>query len=249
MPIHDWTRVDAGLFHDFHQRWSVQITNTLNAGLLPKDYYALVEQRTGRLEPDVIAVETGRKGKSRPERGGATALAEPPRTRLRQSLEPADVAYARKANRITVRHTLGEVVAVIEIVSPGNKGSRVAVKEFAEKAVAFLRAGIHLLVIDLFPPTRRDPEGLNNAISEEYGGETFELPPDQPLSLVGYDASPPPTAYIETAAVDEPLPAMPLFIARGLHVLVPLEATYAATWEATPGPIRELLVPPPRRRK
>ncbi len=23
MPIHDWTRVDAGLFHAFHQSWIV----------------------------------------------------------------------------------------------------------------------------------------------------------------------------------------------------------------------------------
>lgn len=250
MPIHDWTKVDAGLFHHFHQDWSVEMARTLNRGILPKDHYALVEQRTGGPEPDVIAVETARKGKSRPERGGATALAEPPRTRLRKSLEPADVAYARKANRITVRHTLGEVVVVIEIVSPGNKGSRVAVKEFAEKAVAFLRAGVHLLVIDLFPPTRRDPAGLNNAIAEEFGGETFELPPGQPLSLVGYDAGSPPMAYIETAAVGDPLPSMPVFLAPGLHIPVPLEATYAATWEVTPEPIRELLAPaPPRRRK
>ncbi len=25
MPIHDWTRVDAGLFHDFHQSWSIAL--------------------------------------------------------------------------------------------------------------------------------------------------------------------------------------------------------------------------------
>ena len=25
MPIHDWSRVPSGLFHDFHQRWSIQI--------------------------------------------------------------------------------------------------------------------------------------------------------------------------------------------------------------------------------
>ena len=41
MPVHDWTRVDAGLFHDFHQSWSVEIKNAPNAGLLPKGYYAL----------------------------------------------------------------------------------------------------------------------------------------------------------------------------------------------------------------
>jgi hypothetical protein len=35
MPIHDWTRVDAGLFHDFHQSWTVALCNALNSGVLP----------------------------------------------------------------------------------------------------------------------------------------------------------------------------------------------------------------------
>jgi hypothetical protein len=249
MPIHDWTRVDSGLFHDFHQRWSVEITNTLNAGLLPKGYYALVEQRTGRPEPDVIAVETGGRGRAKTDRGIATTLAEPPRTRLVANLDNDLAAYARKANRITVRHRLGSVVAVIEIVSPGNKSSRVAVQSFVEEAFEFLRAGIHLLMVDLFPPTKRDPDGLHKAIADEFEDKPFELPGDQPLTLVGYDAGPPLIAYIETVAVGEPLPSMPLFVARGLHIAVPLEATYVATWEATPQPIRELLVPVSSRRR
>jgi hypothetical protein len=37
MPVHDWTRVDAGLFHDFHQGWTVALRNALNAGMLPSD--------------------------------------------------------------------------------------------------------------------------------------------------------------------------------------------------------------------
>src|SRR3954453_6958068 len=138
MPVHDWSRVDAGLFHDFHQSWSVEIKNALNGGLLPKGYYALVEQRVGGAEPDVIAVETGRGRKPKPDRGGTTALADPPRTRVVQTLEAEAAAYARRANRITVRHPLGAVVAVIEIVSPGNKGSRAAVRAFVEKAVELL---------------------------------------------------------------------------------------------------------------
>jgi hypothetical protein len=36
MPIHDWTRVDAGIFHHFHQRWIGVITDVLNQRLLPK---------------------------------------------------------------------------------------------------------------------------------------------------------------------------------------------------------------------
>src|SRR5207249_10635168 len=57
MPIHDWTRVDANLFHDFHQTWTIAIRNAMNGGLLPKGYSALVEQHAGGLVPDVIALE------------------------------------------------------------------------------------------------------------------------------------------------------------------------------------------------
>ncbi|HKB03712.1 MAG TPA: DUF4058 family protein [Gemmataceae bacterium] len=249
MPVHDWTQVDAGLFHDFHQRWSVAITNALNAGILPKGYYALVEQRTGGPEPDVIAVESSRGRKAKTDRTGTLALAAQPRTRVVYSLEPEAEAYARKANRITVRHPLGEVVAVIEIVSPGNKGSRNAVRAFVQKAVEFLYAGVHLLLIDLFPPTRRDPEGLPKAIADEFEDKPFDRPAGQPLTLAGFDAGPPRTVYVETVAVGDPLPAMPVFVAPGLHVPIPLEPTYAATWEATPDPIRELVAPAPRRRK
>ena len=38
MPIHDWTRVRANRFHDFHQSWTVEICNALNAGRLPPGY-------------------------------------------------------------------------------------------------------------------------------------------------------------------------------------------------------------------
>src|SRR5262249_40726348 len=43
MPIHDWTRVRANLFHDFHQSWTIAIRNVLNAGQLPPGYFAIVE--------------------------------------------------------------------------------------------------------------------------------------------------------------------------------------------------------------
>lgn len=45
MPIHDWTRVRANRFHDFHQRWTVTICNSLNDGRLPPGYFAMVEQK------------------------------------------------------------------------------------------------------------------------------------------------------------------------------------------------------------
>ena len=71
MPIHDWSRVPAGLFHDFHQTWSIQIKMALNAGIFPKGISALVEQRSGPRESDVLALES----RGKPLRRDLAALA------------------------------------------------------------------------------------------------------------------------------------------------------------------------------
>jgi hypothetical protein len=47
MPVHDWTQVEAGIFHAFHVAWIGEIQKRLNAGMLPKGYYALAEQHAG----------------------------------------------------------------------------------------------------------------------------------------------------------------------------------------------------------
>ena len=47
MPIHDWTRVPAGLFHDFHQTWTVRMAGKLNVEILPKELSAFLEWRLG----------------------------------------------------------------------------------------------------------------------------------------------------------------------------------------------------------
>jgi hypothetical protein len=209
MPIHDWSRVDANLFHDFHQTWTIAIRNALNAGLLPRGYSALVEQHA----------------------------ATPPKTRhvLRAQQEIA----AARANRVTIRHPLGRVVCVIEIVSPGNKSSRSALRAFVEKAIEFLRQGIHLLIIDLFPPSVRDPQGIHKAIWDEIEEQPFELPPDKPLTLAAYVAGVPKTAYVELVGVGDVLPDMAAYLDPESWVPVPLEATYQATWASCPEDMRE----------
>lgn len=237
MPIHDWTLVQSGLFHDFHQGWSVEIRNALNRGLLRDGYYALVEQRVDGPEPDVIAVETN---SASPIRVGALVLDRPKAAQISRAQTDAG-RYSRRANRISIRHPLGQVVAIIEIVSPGNKDSRAALRSFVQKAVEFIRAGINLLIVDLFPPSDRDPQGIHRAIWDEIANDTFELPAGKRLTAVSYDTTDETTAYIEPLAVGDELPSMPLFLAAGEHVLVPLEATYQATWSVCPTPIRTML--------
>jgi hypothetical protein len=251
MPIHDWTRVNAGIFHDFHHEWISTIKRALNSGLLPSDYYALAEQVAGGLGPDVLTLEYTRPsspgGKPSSARGGtgsSTTLAtEPPAVRFTATAEPEQ--YARKRKRVVVRHSSGDhVVAVVEIVSPGNKASRHGLRDFVQKAVELLDAGVHLLVIDLFPPGPRDPEGIHGAIWSEITETDFHLPPDKPLTLASYVAGDEKRAFIEPVAVGDVLPEMPLYLTPQGYVRVPLEAAYRAAYDAVPQRWRDVLAPP-----
>src|SRR5687767_12807439 len=98
MPVHDWTRVDAGIFHHFHQQWISELSARLNGGGLPRGYYALIEQRAGAAIPDILTVERlGTTARADAEGGLALATA-PPKARFVMS---ADVElYAAKASRI-----------------------------------------------------------------------------------------------------------------------------------------------------
>ena len=57
MPVHDWTRVEAGIFHAFHHGWIEEISRALNRGILPPQYYAMPEQKAAGFGPDVLALE------------------------------------------------------------------------------------------------------------------------------------------------------------------------------------------------
>jgi hypothetical protein len=237
MPIHDWSRVDANLFHHFHQAWTMTICNALNGGLLPKGYSALVEQHAAGLVPDVIALEHRRSDPSPEPVGGTVLTATPPKTRHVFRAEQA--SSAARGNRITIRHPLGRVVCVIEIVSPGNKASRSALRSFVEKTIDFLKHGVHLLVVDLFPPSKRDPQGIHKAIWDEIQDEPFALPPDKPLTLAAYIADVPTTARVEPVGVGDVLPDMPAYLDTDHWVPVPLEASYHAAWASCPEVMRE----------
>src|SRR5262245_21526991 len=199
MPLHDWTRVPAGLFHHFHQDWSIEIARALNRGRLPTGLSALVEQRVGPRESDVLAIE--RREKSEKDRVGGVATRDRPVARIvrRTTRE----IYSGRANRIVVRHHLGRIVAVIEIASPGNKDSRAALRDFVEKTIEFLRAGIHVLVIDLFPPTPRDAFGIHQAIWDEIVEEDFAFPEGKGRILVSYESGRERAAYIEPVGVGD----------------------------------------------
>jgi hypothetical protein len=190
MPMHDWTRVSAGTFHDFHYSWVLEIKRALKRGLLPEGYYVMAEQQ----------------------------------------------------RTLVIRHTSNDrIVAMIEVLSPGNKSTRHAIRAFLDKTIAALDGGVHLLLVDVHPPGPRDPNGIYGAIMNEIGTEDYALGGERPLTAVAYTAGEVVGAFATHFAVGEAVPEMPLFLTRENYVLAPLEAAYMAAWEDVPSQYQELL--------
>lgn len=246
MPIHDWTRVEAGIFHDFHHAWIEEIKRALNRGLLPDDYYALAEQHAAGFGPDVLTLQGSDNSDAddSPEPAplsgnGGVKLAAP---KIRPVAETDMAFYRRKQSTVAVRHVSGDrIVAMIEVVSPGNKAARNPLRAFVAKAAELLDKGVHLLIIDLLPPGKRDPNGIHGEIWEEIAGEEYALQADKPLTLASYESDNGVRAYVVQAAVGDALADMPLFLEPRKTVEVPLEATYQAAFAEVPRRWRRVL--------
>jgi hypothetical protein len=240
MAIHDWSRVTAGVFHSFHVAWIAELQRTLNGGVLPEGYYAQAEQVAGQVIADVLTLEdSGRdvsttdRNASRDVDGGVSVVEAPPKVSLSDTITEAMLLAARR-RQLVIRRTTGDrIVALLEIVSPGNKEKRGALEAFVDKAIGALDQGYHLLVIDLLPAGPFDPEGMHGAIWKQLKG-TYAAPQGKPLTLAAYAAAGVITCYVEPTAVGIELIPMPLFLDPVHYVNVPLESTYLAAYEGLP---------------
>lgn len=211
MPIHDWSLTPGWLWHQMQLGWSLALSDACNR-LLPSGYYALIEY-----------------------------AAAPPDSPL--SFDIPDAAFeglddesfaAAKRRSVAVRRSKDHrKIALIEVLGPADNhaGSRA---NFATKAKALFDRGIHLLVIDPFPPTKRDPNGVHGAIWERMTEREFAQPADRPLTAAAYCSGEELTAFVDPLAVGEAWPDKPLFLDAERYVSVPLEATYQAAWQTFP---------------
>src|SRR5205085_895312 len=141
--------------------------------------------------------------------GGIALATAPPK--VRYAAEAESDPYSQKRRRVAVRHSSDDrVVALVEIVSPGNKDRLASAADFIEKAVEFIRGSIHLLILDLFPPAPHDPERLATAVWAQFAATNFRLSPSEPLTLASFSAGLVKRAFIEPVAVGNALPDMPL---------------------------------------
>jgi hypothetical protein len=233
MPVHDWSRVDRSLFHSFTLGWLTRISGRLNAGVLPTAYFAMCETLREPDRPIFLELPEPARRFEEPGQPGERRFypEDLPQTWLHIDSDQRE--YAEKV--ITIRHCdHHQPVAAIRIMSPDNKRGRYRFASFVGWAVEVIRVGFPLLLVDLFPPTPHEPQGIHKAIWDEFMKSDFALPPDRPLTLAAYRGNPCLEAFIEPAAVGGSLAEMPLFLPRDEYVLVPLEATYQAEWAEFP---------------
>ncbi len=255
--IHDWTRVDAGIWHHFHLLWIGEMTKQLNGGLLPEPYYALAEPQGGffvegdgfvegddgdgddadgprRFEADLLALHGDGAGVGT----GIALLDHPPQVRMTETL----TAAGPRSRRIAVRHGSGDrTVALIELASPGNRDGAAKIDAFCGKIAAALRGGVHVLLIDLFPPTPLTPVGLHGEVVGRFGGG-YTPPEGEPLTCVAYRAAgAATTSFVEPLRVGAAAPTMPLFLSRTHYIELPLAPGYAAAFAPTPAKYRRVL--------
>jgi hypothetical protein len=229
MPLYDWTRVPDNVFHNFLVAWLGRLAGTLNGSALPRGYLARVEQYVGPVS--ALEVESSKTtGRGPGLRLESTATIDPPRFDVRRQRRIA-IFSARDERRL----------AVIEVVSPGNKDAERRTRWFEEKLLDCLASGLHVLLIDLLPATPIAP-GLAAAVARDLGCEA--VPEDgQAVTSFECQARPPVVrVYHQPVNVGKPLPSSPLFLEPGWAVEVPLESTYEASFAWLPAPDRERLV-------
>ena len=139
------------------------------------------------LAPDVLTLQAAGRS-ALPDQslsGTATITESPPAVHSRATISRDP--YARLQRTLVIRHTSDDrIVAMIEVLSAGNKSSRHAVRSFLDKTVAALDGGVHLLLVDVHPPGPRDPNGIHGAMLKEIGTEEYVLGRERPLTTVAY---------------------------------------------------------------
>ena len=249
MPLHDWTRVHAGEFHAFHNGWLFTLQQALNAGGLPKNFYALAEQRAtpegeNPYGPDVLALErrnepsdVGLYGDDGAD--GGVAVAEPPPETSLQAEVDEEAWYALRRRTLAIRHrSRDRPVAFVEIASPGNKDRPAAVEAFVDKCASAFAGGLHLVVVDLFPPRANDPGGLALTVARAVGLREFKVPPDVRVPAVSFESGRAPMGYAEPFWIGDELPTLPLFYAAGRYINLALQPAYTAALAAMPDHLR-----------
>ncbi len=235
MPLLDHRHLPPGVrlpWEGFHAMWAPWITHELNTRLLPTRFCAepltqagsSVEADVSTFEEEATAVEDG-NGNG----GVATAVWAPPKPPLVVAVAfgNLDIHEVRVYDEENAR----TLVAVVELISPGNKDRPSAREAFTTKCAAYLQQRVSVLIVDLISERHANLHeqlaGRLDLADEVVGAVTSDL-----YAVAYRTAGKGKRMRLEVwpaaLAIGAPLPTLPLWLAPDLAVPLDLEATYVA---------------------
>ena len=229
MPLHDWQPAPDAVVHAFHIGWIWNLARRLNSGLLPSGYLARPEESLGPWRSDPPALEDDASS-AEPATDHEQGAPEP-------TMTPAPrLAAARPPRRLAIFSAAEERrVAVVEVVSRGNKDSRARALAMRDKVLACLEAGLQTGLIDVWPRGREEWSDVVGSVVAALGASAPL--PAYDRCIASFESMLEPSqlnVYIESCAVGAPLPDLPLFLAPSRSVSLPLDATYVETFAELP---------------
>lgn len=237
MPVRDHFHPpisEAAGWEEIHTQWIANLTRNLNREWLPEGYRAAPERSFGpEIQVDVGVVRE-------PQAVYAAHLGREERLSSYEVPQPdATVAGAVSPHaRVVIGNASGRLVAVVELVSPGNKDDAPARNAFTGKLESYLRAGVSVAMVDLVTNRRHN---LHNHWAGLYGGKgtpRFTEEDSGSLYAAAYHPyvevregkeNPRLDLWLRPVRLGAELPVLPLFIERRLAVPLELEKTYTET--------------------
>lgn len=239
MPLRDhfhFPLLGVASWEEVHGGWPMVIVQHL-FGILPKGYVAAPRVHLGsEMEIDVAAYERSSDSRAahvdreQGQADAATAIAAPPAPTLEiGGLIPDQDEYEVRIYDATQNRTL---VAVIELVSPGNKDRPVNRRAFAAKCAALLQKDVSVSIVDLV--TARN-FSLYAELLEMIGrSDLVDSANATPIYAVTCRArklggAPRTAVWAYPLAVGKALPKLQVWLTEELPILVDLETTYEDT--------------------
>lgn len=220
-PHHHW--------ESFHSNWATRIADVI-AAVLPAEFQVEEHTHAGPgFEIDVATYEGQTPPNSNPA-GPALATRAAPAYAPPAPDATMPAAFP-ETSEVRVFHTAAglTLVAVVELVSPGNKGRPAEGRAFAAKGASYLAQGVSLIVVDVV--TSRQASLHNDVMRLMEAAPDLDFPAEVDLYAVAYR----PVKRGERGEIDvgrrplalgAPLPTLPLRLTGDLFVAVDFEAAY-----------------------
>jgi hypothetical protein len=210
--------------------WPAEIVQLLRKSL-PQGYIAAPTVLLGsQIEVDVATYEhddAPRRQRSDGEGGIATAAWAPPEPTLAVETEIPD--YDEYEVRVYDAERGRQLVATIELVSPGNKDWPEKRNAFVGKCAALLQKGIAVSIVDVVTPQQfnlyaellqflgQSDSTLGEPLPHLYAVSCRWRPQDKRMLL---------QTWSHTLCLGQPLPTLPLWLTGKLAVPLDLEQSY-----------------------